>query len=229
MREQLLVSIFCVTAAGGTAFAQGRTAEPGPTGSTRAIAAESAANWAVASEEVADNLQRARADLERGRRASASEQLDRAAAILRLGAAGAPTGERTNFENAARELTDTSRRVSAATERAGRTFDQGIARVSHGLAAYHLANARQSWVGREAKLTGREMHAATTHLENAARWSGATAERAGREITSDTLRLSERLVRGAAAVPEDVGRSIDRLGGEVDRIGREMTTPLRAP
>jgi hypothetical protein len=229
MRQQLLVSIFCVTAAGGTAFAQERTAEPRPTGSTRAMAAESAANWAVASEEVADNLQRARADLERGRRATASEQLDRAAAILRLGAAGAPAGERTNFENAARELADTSRRVSAGTERAGRTFDKELARVSHGLATYHLANARQSWVGREAKLTGREMRAATTHLENAARWLGATAEGSVRQITSDTLRMSERLVQGAAAVPEDVGRSIDRLGGEVDRIGREMTAPLRAP
>jgi hypothetical protein len=101
--------------------------------------------------------------------------------------------------------------------------------VSHGLATYHLATVRQSWVGRDAKLTGREMRAATTHLENAARWSGATVERAGREITSDTLRMSERLVHGAAAVPEDVGRSIDPLGGEVDRIGREMTTPVRVP
>jgi len=229
MREQLLVSIFCVSAAGGTAFAQGRTAEAEPAGSTRAMAAESATNWAVASEEVADNLQRARADLERGRRTSASEQLDRAAAILRLGAAGAQTGERTNFEKAARELTATPRRVSAGTERIGRTFDQGLARVSHGLAAYHLANARQSWVGREAKLTGRELGAATTHLENAARWSGVTVERTGREIASDTLRMSERLVHGAAAVPEDVARSIDRLSGEVDRIGLEMTAPLRAP
>jgi hypothetical protein len=228
MREKLLLSIFCVTAAGGTGFAQGRSAEPRTGESTPAVAAESAANWAVASEEVADNLQRARADLERGRRESASDQLDRAAAILRLGAVGAPTGERANFENAAGELSDTSRRVSAGSERAGRTFDQGLARLSHRMAAYHLANARQSWGGREAKLTGREMRAAMTHLENATRWSGARAERAGREITSDALRTSERLVRGAEGVPEDVGRSIDRLGGEIDRIGREVTAPVRA-
>jgi hypothetical protein len=229
MGEKLLVSIFCIAAAGGTALAQGRATEPRPAGARRATPAEAAAaDWAVASEEVADNLQRARADLERGRRTSASEELDRAAALLRLEAAAAPAGERTNLENAARELADTSRGVSAGTERAGRELDRRLARVSQSLAAYHLANARQSWVGRERERTGREMRTAASYLENAARWSGATAERAGREVTSDALRMSEQLVHGAAAVPEDVGRSIDRLGGEVDRIGREIA-PARAP
>jgi hypothetical protein len=229
MGEKLLVSIFCVAAAGGTALGQGRSDETRSAGTKRATAAEAATeDWAVASEEVADNLQRARADLEKGRRTSAGEQLDRAAALLRLEAAQAPAGERTNLENAARELADTSRGVSAGTERAGRELDRRLARVSHGLAAYHLANARQSWVGRQGERTGREMRAATSYLENAARWSGATAERAGRELTRDTLQMSDRLVHGAAAVPEEVGRSIDRLGGEVDRIGREMT-PARAP
>jgi hypothetical protein len=172
---------------------------------------------------VAQDLERARALLDRGQRAAGSRHLQQAAGVLRLQASAATAEQRETLERAASQLDELARVVAEGTGRLSPEVGRRIAGVEFDLAQLHLQNAQETWAQREARRAGHELRAAAMHVDNAARWTGVEAERVVREVTGDVLRISGRLVQGVALVPEEVGRAIERLGAATDRLGRAIT------
>jgi hypothetical protein len=173
-------------------------------------------------EKVATELEQAHTASRAGDITTAAQRMQGAAAELRREAGAASGEDKRLLERSARELEQVAEAASKGEGKMTAEIDQRVARVEHDLAEYHVAKARESWGRKAAEKTGHELRAAAHHVENGAKWAGIKVERGTRDVVGGAMQVSGKLVEGAGYVPKEVGRAIEGLGGEVDKLGKKV-------
>ena len=200
------------------AYGQAPTGTPteAPTGApTRAPAG-------MPSEQATIQLEQAQAAAQTGDAAAATKGLQNAASELRTEAASAPEPEKGTLERSARDLDQAAIQASTAQGKPTPETSKKIAKVEHDLADLHLDRAKDSYARKIADATGHELKLATRHLENGAKWVGVKADRASRDVVGNAMRVSGTLVEGVGIVPKEVGKAIEGVGGEIDKLGKKV-------
>jgi len=120
------------------------------------------------------------------------------------------------------ELEKLANKVEKGTVPSVKELDNVFARAHHALALHHKLKASESWAKKEYKMAGHDLKAAAIHLEHALKWSGHELEAGVVKVIKDTGLLAGKLIEGIGWVPEEVGKAIEYIGTEIDKLGKML-------
>jgi hypothetical protein len=112
--------------------------------------------------------------------------------------------------------------VEKGTVTSVKMLDDGFARADHALARHHLAQATNAWSKRENAKTGEALRLAGAHLEHGLSWTGRKAETSTEDVIHHSRVLAGNLITGTGWVPEEVGKGIQSVGNEIDKLGQRV-------
>ncbi|GEM_PF-6151627 len=90
------------------------------------------------------------------------------------------------------------------------------------LALYPLCAATTTGKPAQNDKAGEEMKAGANHVARASDWSGNKLESEAKTVLKKASELSGKLIHGASLVPEEVGKGIESLGSEINRLGQKL-------
>lgn len=159
--------------------------------------------------------------IKRDTKATASE-IRKGAGFLATEAQHATGETKKGLEASARELERLANDVEKGTVSSVKKLDETFARADHALARYHLAQATNAWAKRENAKTGEALRSASTYLEHGLAWTGRKAETGTEDVIHHSRVLAGKLIEGTGWVPEEVGKGIQSVGNEIDKLGQKV-------
>lgn len=173
-------------------------------------------------EKAVNSLEQAQMAAHKGDMNRAAQDLQRASAELRREAAGSNQQGKKVLERSARDLDKAAAEATKSQGEDSAKVNKKVAEVEHNLAKYHLDQSRASWTRKATEETGHELRLATRHLENGAKWAGVEAKAGARDVVGEAQEVSGKLIEGTQAIPKDVGRALDEVGTEIDKLGKKV-------
>jgi hypothetical protein len=204
----------------GAALAAGAWAAPAK---PEAPLKAAASNRRARTDSLEQHFKQAEGSLVKGQRAAAAAELREAAKMLRELAARLPEDHQPGLRASAGELEQVARELAGAKAR-GVTRAQlreAFARAHYALAASHQRTASGFWAKKELAEAGGNLQAAAHHLMRAAAWEGHKLEPARAAAAREANLIGQRLGKGTAVAASRVGRTIKRLGEEIEAYGRK--------
>jgi serine protease Do len=170
------------------------------------------------------HFKKAQDDLSRKNSAGAAAELQKAAALIE--------GEEKRSENDAeqllaasvRELQQLARRLQAGTVVPETEIRQIFARAHQALAKNYQLKASESATQKMTSNLGQNIQAAAEHLEKAWSWSGHQLEAGGKAVIERARQIGEKIESGLGWAAAEAATSIDDLGNEIGKFGKQMTT-----
>jgi hypothetical protein len=160
---------------------------------------------------------------------TASDQIRKAARTLRDTAANATEGTRDALHKSAIELESLARRIEKRSVQSVAELDRACARAFHALARHDHETGQQHWRDRKPQQAGHRLRAAADNLERAAAATGQRLNEAGREVVRESRVVSGKLIRGTGYAADEVGKTFEGLGKQVESVGDRVATRSPAP
>lgn len=122
----------------------------------------------------------------------------------------------------AHALEKTADDIEKGTVTSVNRLDHVFAKAYYALARSHYLKASESWAKRNAKEAGFSLRVSSWDMEHGLAWSGHKAEGETKAALKDARHVSEKLIKGADWVSSEVDKSIEDIGREIDKLGKEM-------
>jgi hypothetical protein len=167
-------------------------------------------------------VQQARDVLAVGDRQAAAAHLQQAAALLRKDAARAPSDVKAALLDAALDLEEHARFVVLGAFTSAGQLDAVQGRSEYALAQYHHWRALESWAGRSAAETGRELRQAADLVERSAVWTGHRLDVVAATAVHQARAVADTLVARGHRATEEVDAAIAAMGEQIRALGRDI-------
>ncbi len=177
-------------------------------------------------DETDEHLQKGRESFLKKDAKAAAHEIREAAAFLGLEAARATGDVKKALLAAAHDLARLAEGVERGTVTAVKDLDTVFARVHYALARHHHLKATAAWAKKAAHKAGLDLRAAATHLEHAAAWVGKKGEAGVAEVIKGSRLLAGKLIEGTGWVPVEVGKGLEAMGKEIEKLGK-ATEPAK--
>ena len=153
---------------------------------------------------------------------TASMELRKAAVHVRIAASHATERAKKNLVYSEHELERMARRIENGTLKSVDEFDLATARALHAMADYQYIKAADAWRKREAQLSGQYLRAAANNLERAAARTDSRMRAASAEVARESRLISTKMIDGAKIAVDDVGAGIEKMGREIEHLGKRV-------
>lgn len=148
---------------------------------------------------------------------TAADEIRKGGAFLKLEAGRATEAGKKSLMASIRELEELTDSVEKGTATSTDELDHVFTRAHSALATHYRLMAAESWAK---KKTSKALKAAALHLEYSAVWAFGKLETGTKEVVKDTRILSGKLIKGTGWVTTEVGRTIEALGKEIEKVGQ---------
>jgi hypothetical protein len=103
-------------------------------------------------------------------------------------------------------------------------LQNSFARAEHALARHHYMKAVELREKNETQKAGRELQTAADYVDSGQVWLTKKMHKGTQDVVNEARRVAGKMVAGAGASAEDIGKAFDNLGKELDRVaGTPMT------
>jgi hypothetical protein len=120
------------------------------------------------------------------------------------------------------ELEKIASSLEAGTSILEKDLSQAFARAHLALAENDQEKAAEHFAAKANDKAGEEMNSSANHVSKASDWSGNKLESAAKTVLRKSSELSGKLMKGASMVPDEVGKGLEALGSEIDRLGQKL-------
>ena len=143
---------------------------------------------------------------------------------MRESARDAADDVRHSLNHAADELEQVGKRVEARNIHRVEELDKAFARAFHSLARQDYLQGRRHWYAREPRPAGYRLKAAADNLERAATVTGERVNAATQEAIRESRLVSGKLIEGAGYATDEVGKTFESLGKQVETFGENVAS-----
>ncbi|MCI1280345.1 MAG: hypothetical protein LKG23_15325 [Nitrospira sp.] len=186
--------------------------------------------WFVVDDESEEHFHRAHDSFVKKDLKKAAAQIRKGEAFLKLEAGRATAEGKKLMEESGHELAKLADDVERGTITSVKRLDEAFARAHQALAVHHHLKAKDSWASKAeqaAHKVGQDLKAAAEHAHQGLVWTGQKAEAAGAKAMKDTRLLAGKLIEGAGWVPAEVGKGLEAVGAEIEKLGKKVA-PAKA-
>ncbi len=173
-------------------------------------------------DEPAHHFHGAQEALAKGDPETAALEIRKAAAYIRIEAGRAVDASKPALDAAVSELEGLATALSEGRAVPAAALAQAFARAHQGLAQHHYLKAAQFRSEGRTEKVWHDLQAATAHLESALEWAGHEVAAGARRAAEEARRLGERARGGARWTEDEVGRAVEALGLEIEKLGRQL-------
>lgn len=159
--------------------------------------------------------------LKKDAKAAASE-IRKAAESLKSESERATGEGKKALEASVRELEKLADDVEKGAVKSVKALDNAFARAQHALARHHYLKASESWAKKMTKEAGHDIKAAAAALGHGLAWTGRKVEAGTKTVLQDARTLAGKLVEGTGWVPAEVGKGIEAVGNEIEKLGKKI-------
>jgi hypothetical protein len=150
----------------------------------------------------------------------AADEIRKGAAFLRFEAGRATESGKKMLMESVDELEKLAKDVEQGVVTSDKALDHTFARAHHALAMHHHAKSAEYQAKNQHSKAGHALKAAATHLEHGFAWAGHKLESATVAVIKDTGLIAGKLIEGTGWVSKEVGEIIEKLGVEIQKLGR---------
>jgi len=154
--------------------------------------------------------------------ATAALELRKAAAYTKIESSRAVGVARPALEKAVAEAERLASALAAGKTVTPDQLNAAVARAHQALAEHHYLKASQFRTRGETGKVWHDLQAATVHLENALAWAGEKVPASEESAAEQARKLGERAKHGASWTEDEVGRAIEALGLEIEKLGTQL-------
>jgi hypothetical protein len=171
-------------------------------------------------------FQNAFSDCKEGRPKEAARNIQRAATLLKIEAAGASKQQREPLESAIFGLELLADEVAADRVKTADVLAQAFARAHCRMAQFHEQQANMELARDDYFAAGQELQAASHHLDHGFRWAGAMGSQELATLVQGASSVAGQLLAGADATAAGPARDAVRdLGVAVQTLARMIREP----
>jgi hypothetical protein len=152
----------------------------------------------------------------------AASEIRKGAEFLKKEAENGAGETKKALTDSAKELERLAGDVEKGTVTSVKMLDDGFAKADHALARHHLAKATNAWSKKENSKTGEDLKAAGVYLEHGLSWTGRKTETSTEDVLHHSRVLAGNLIKGSGWVPEEVGKGLQSVGNEIDKLGQRV-------
>ncbi|MGE5255752.1 MAG: hypothetical protein ACM3KE_03720 [Hyphomicrobiales bacterium] len=155
--------------------------------------------------------------LNRRMRAAAAE-IRKGAAYMKLEAARASGDARKALMDSVQELEKLANEVQKAAVSDLNDLQNVFARAEYALARHHYLKAVELRTKGDAQKTGRELMSAADYVDSGQVWLTQKMHEGVSDSVNEARRVAAKMVYGAGATADEVGKAFDGLGKELDKF-----------
>jgi len=171
-------------------------------------------------DEPGEKFHKAREDfLKKDYKATATE-IRKGTSFLKLQTARATKEGKVLLMKSVHELENLAKDVEQGAVTSAKTLDEAFAKAHHALARHHYLKAMEYKAKGAGSKVGHALKAAATHLEHGLAWAGHKLEAATVAVIKDSRLFAGKLVEGTGWIGKEVGVLIEKIGGEIQKLGR---------
>ena len=159
---------------------------------------------------------------------ASAEEIRKGVSLLKREAARATGKGKEGLLDAASELEKLADDVEKGIIDIAKVLKHAFARAHYALASNSLTKASEAWSKKEIRETGIELKLAATPLENAATWAGEKLPGPAVAAVDEARSLSGKMIEGMGWSSEGVGKTIGKLGTEIDAFGKKIQAEKKA-
>jgi hypothetical protein len=176
--------------------------------------------------EAQETFDSARAAFQKKDFAAAKTELANAASFMRNQVQEAQSGAVPALQRAAAVFDTLATQVSAGTVDA-KTLDGAFARANRAEAEHHLLRAKDALAKSDNSRAGEELTMSVDHLERAMQDAGRQADAAVQSAMANARTLAGRMMKGAAATPDEAKKVTDGLADQIRRFDAEVAEGVK--
>jgi hypothetical protein len=150
---------------------------------------------------------------------AAAASLRKAATQLREASREAAAASKQSLNASADELESLGRRIETRMVHSVEELDRPFARAYHAVAEHHFLTGQRLWRNQEHRQAGWRIRAAADNLERAAATTNLRLNTAGQTVIKDSRALAGKMVRGTGYAVDEVGKTFEALGQQVETVG----------
>jgi hypothetical protein len=173
-------------------------------------------------DEPAHHFHGAREALAKGDPETAALEIRKAAAYIRIEASRAVPGAKPALDAAVAELEGLAKTLGRGQAVPAFALDEAFARAHQSLAQHHYLKAAQFRSEGRTEKVWHDLQAATVHLEGGLEWAGQEIAAGARRAAEEARQLGERARGGARWTEDEVGRAVEALGLEIEKLGKQI-------
>ncbi len=159
--------------------------------------------------------------------ATAALELRKGAAYMRIEASRAVGAARAPLDAAVAKLERLASALADGKAVTAGDLDAAVARAHQALANHHYRKAAQFRSEARTEKVWHDLQAATVHLESGLAWAGQEIAAGAVRAAEEARRLGEQARHGARWTEDEVGRAIEALGLEIEKLGKHLAAPGR--
>jgi hypothetical protein len=160
---------------------------------------------------------------------AAADSLRKAAANLREASREAAVNSRQSLNASADELESLGKRIETRMVHRVEELDSAMARAYHSVAEHQFRVGQRLWTNREHRQAGWRIRAAADNLERAAATTNQRASAATQTAIKDSRILASRMVQGTGYAVDEVGKTFEALGKQVETFGGGISKTAQRP
>jgi len=155
----------------------------------------------------------------------AATEIREGAAFMKLEAERATADAKKALDDSAADLRKLADDVQKGAVGDLKDLQSGFARAEHALVRHHYLKAVELRAKNETQKAGRELQAAADYVDSGQVWLTKKMHKGAQDIVNEARRVAGKMVAGAGASAEDIGKAFDNLGKELDRAAAASTPP----
>jgi hypothetical protein len=159
--------------------------------------------------------------------ATASAELLTCAGFVKLESMRASGDDQRMLADAVIRLAELADAIKAGRMAAVEKLDSAYAHAELALAYHHEVKAQEFWRAEDSKSAGRDLKAASKHLENSMKYADEKTEADAKAVIDDANDLGQKLIEGTALAADKVGKGMQDLGVKIEEWGKKTMTPKK--
>lgn len=196
-------------------------ATPQPAPGTPDTGALPGAMGMAPSDDAEEDLEDAHEEFMRRDVEDAADEVRDAAEEMRRDATRATGDVQSALRAAADRLDTVANAITSGTITTTEQLGRELAHAYHALGRFHLAMAEEAMNRQDTRTAGQELQLAARSVETGFTRLGKGVESTTASAVRDARTVGGKLIQGAGWAPEEVGRAMQALGGEIEKLGRE--------
>ena len=158
-----------------------------------------------------------------------ADEIRKGAEFMKLQAACATSEGKKVLTVSIDELEKLATDVEKGTVTSAATLNHAFARAHHALAQHHYLKAMEYKAKGATTKLGHALKASAIHLEHGFAWAGHELEAATVAVIKDSRLIAGKLVEGTGWIGKEVGVLIEKIGEEIQKLGRVVEPGKHKP
>lgn len=150
---------------------------------------------------------------------TAVADIRKGAAYLKLEAERATGDAKKALLDSVQELEKLAGEVQKAAVADLKDLENAFARAEHALAKHHYLKVLEFKAKNDAQKTGRELQAAADYVDSGQVWLTQKMHEGVADTVNEARRVATKMVFGAGAAADEVGKAFEGMGKELDKFG----------